>query len=123
MGRSVLAIVSGYLVFGASAAVLFGLSAQDPHMTPSTRFAVFSTAYGVLFAALAGIVAALLSPTRPTLHAGILAAIIAAIASISLAVQYATGSVWSELATLFLMSPAVLIGGRVAVARSWTRAS
>ena len=113
LGRSVLAIVAGYLVFGVSAALLFGLSGQDPHTVPSVQFAVISITYGVLFAGLAGFVAASLSRARPRFHAGILASIIAAIALLSLALQFRAGSIWSELATLFLMAPAALIGGQL----------
>lgn len=118
MGRSVFAIVAGYLVFGVSAALLFSLSGRDPHAAPSAQFAVVSVTYGVLFAGLAGFVAASLSRRRPVLHAGILAAILAAVALLSLALQFRTGSVWSELATLFLMAPAALIGGRMRGGRS-----
>jgi hypothetical protein len=115
LGRSVLAVLTGYFVFGASAAALFGLSGQDPHAVPSVQFAVGSVTYEVLFAGLAGFVAAHLSQTKPTFHAGMLAAIIAAIALLSLALQFRTGSIWSELATLFLATPAALIGGQMHV--------
>ncbi len=100
MARSVAAIIGGYLVFGVSAALLFGLSGRDPHAVPSVEFALVSVTYGVLFAGLAGWVAAALSHTNPACHAGILASILAAIALISLALEFRAGSVWSELGRL-----------------------
>jgi hypothetical protein len=113
MGRSVFAVLAGYLVFGLSAAILFGLSRVDPHQPPSTGFAVGSVAYGVFFAAIAGYVAAALAPGRARRHAAILAGIIAGIALVSLILNLGSGSVWSELATALLMAPAVLVGGHL----------
>jgi hypothetical protein len=123
LGRSVWAIVAGYLVFGLSAAVLFGVSGVDPHVTPSLLFVIASISYGVFFAALAGFTAASLAPKNAARHSAILAAIIAAIALLSLALQFRSGSVWSEVATLLLMSPAAVLGGQIRVSKSRRSAS
>ena len=87
MGRSVMSITIGYLIFGLSAGLLFGLSGRDPHAVPSLLFAIGSIVYGVVFAALAGFAAASLARKKQVLHAGILASIIAAIALLSLAIH------------------------------------
>jgi MFS family permease len=113
VGRSILAVVAGYVVFGASAALLFGLSGEDPHATPSTQFAALSVLYGVIFAAIGGLVAAVVSRVHPRRDSAILSGIIGGIALVSLAAQLGHGSVWSEVATVALMTPAVLIGGRL----------
>jgi hypothetical protein len=111
--RSILAVVAGYLVFAVSSALLFGVSGVDPHAAPSATFVVGSIVYGMVFAALAGLVTASLAPRQRFLHAGILASIIWAIALVSLILQFRSGSVWSELATIFLISPAAAAAGFV----------
>lgn len=110
---SVLSIVLGYLVFGAGAALLFKLSGQDPRATPSLLFAIGATIYGSVCSLLAGYAAASLAPRKPRLHAGILAAIIAATAAISLVLEFRGGSVWAELVTLLLVAPAAFVGGQI----------
>src|SRR5215211_4376756 len=40
--RSLAAVVAGYLVFGVSSAILFGVSGQDPHVLPGAGFLVCS---------------------------------------------------------------------------------
>jgi hypothetical protein len=79
-------------------------------VTPSPGFAVGSIVYGVGAAALGGRVAVALSRRREAGPAVFVAAIIATIAALSLATQYGRGSVWSELATMFLMAPAAALG-------------
>jgi hypothetical protein len=61
MVRSVVGVVVGYLVFGASAALLFALSGQDPNIMPDTVFLAASVAYGVAFAMFGGFLAAVIS--------------------------------------------------------------
>jgi hypothetical protein len=111
MARSLWAIIAGYLVFGVSSGLFFGLSGRDPHADPTPLFAIASVSCGVVFAALGGFVTAYLARTAPPLHVGILAAVIAFIAMLSAALQFRTGSVWSEISTLMFMLPAVFLGG------------
>ena len=54
MVRSVVGVIAGYLVFGVSAALLFGLSGRDPHAHQDVAFVVLSTAYGVACAGVGG---------------------------------------------------------------------
>lgn len=108
---SVVAIVVGYLIFGASAAVLFNVTDHDPRATPSMVFGAGAILYGIVFAGLGGYVAASLAPRQPRQHAQILAVVIATIALGSLAFEFQDGSVWSQVATLLLMAPAAVLGG------------
>ena len=111
MTGSVVAIVVGYLIFGASAAVLFNVTDHDPRATPSLLFGAGAILYGVVFAGLGGYVAASLAPTQPRRHAVILATVIAIVALASLVFELRNGSVWSQLAALGLMAPAAYAGG------------
>ena len=111
MTGSVVAVVVGYLVFGASAAVLFNVTDHDPRETPSLLFAVGAIAYGIFFAGLGGYVAASLAPMQPRRHAVILATVIAIVALVSLVFEFRNGSVWSQVATAVLMAPAATAGG------------
>jgi hypothetical protein len=111
-GRSVFAVIAGYLVFGLSAVLLFQIAGVDPHVDTRLGFKIFSVAYGVVFALGAGWLAARLAPGRPLFHAAIVSAIIAVAATGSLV--GASGAKWSQLAALLLMTPAALLGGRLA---------
>lgn len=112
MARSIVAVVSGYLVFSVSSVLLFGVSGIDPHAPPpSTAFALFAITYGLVFAAVGGLLAASLAPRRPFVHAAIVASIIWAIAVVSLIAQLESGSVWTELATIFVFSPGAAAAG------------
>lgn len=113
--QSVIAIIAGYLVFGVSSAILFRVSAQDPHLLPTPGFFVCSVAYGTAFAATGGYLAARLAPSRPLLHAAILASLLAVGALVAIAVERSAGSIWSQLLVLFLMTPAALGGGYLRV--------
>ena len=109
MLRSIGAVVVGYLVFGISAAFLFQLAHVDPHQRASTAFTIFSIAYGIGFALLAGWVAASIAVRRRLLHACIVAGILGAIALLSMFAQPA--SRWTHFAALFLFAPSVVAGG------------
>ncbi len=111
MARSIAAVIVGYLIFAASAGLLFRVSGQDPRSFPPPMFLVFSVGYGAVFALLAGYVAAAVAGRRQVLHAGILAGIVAVIALASMAIERSQGSTWSEWAVLLCMVPAALIGG------------
>ncbi len=110
-GRSVFAVIAGYLVFGLSAVLLFQIAGVDPHADTRLGFKIFSVAYGVMFALGAGWLASRLAPGRPLFHAAIVSAIIAVAAAGSLV--GASGAKWSQLSALLLMTPAALLGGRL----------
>jgi hypothetical protein len=109
--RSILAVVVGYLVFGASAGALFALSGRDPHAPAALDFMVLSTVHGMFFAALGGFVAALVAGRSPKLHAGVLGGLIASGALLSIISASSTGSVWSQLTAAIFMAPCALLGG------------
>jgi hypothetical protein len=108
--RSVAAVVAGYVVFAASAALLFQLSGVDPHAPSSATFKIGSIIWGVVFALVAGWLTARVAARRPGTHAAILAALIAAGALISLLAS-SSEATWSQLAALLFMSPAAWLGG------------
>lgn len=111
MGRSIAAVVAGYLIFGLSAAVLFGVSGVDPHSPASTIFMAGSTIYGMVFAALGAFVAAKIAPSNPHIHAFIVAGLIDVSAIISLFAQFGEGAMWSQIATIAFMSTTAIIVG------------
>ncbi len=119
MVRSVVGVVVGYLVFGASAAMLFALNGQDPNIVPGTGFLAASVVYGVAFAILGGFLAAVIAGRKEVVHAGIVAAIIATIALVSLLAKFGKSSIWSEVSVLVLMAPAALFGGNLRSRRKY----
>ncbi len=109
--RHVVAVLAGYLVFALLAAALFALSHRDPHAAPDARFLVFSIAYGILSAVLAGYVAGAIGRTDPMSHARTVALAIAAVAIVSLLARPAGASIWSQAAAIFLFAPSAIAGG------------
>jgi len=92
MGRSIVAVIAGYLIFGLSAAVLFGVTGVDPHAPASMTFMIASTIYGIVSAALGAFVATKIAPTNPHIHAFVVAGVIDLSAIVSLVAQLGEGS-------------------------------
>ncbi len=111
MGRPIFAIVLGYLCFGLPAFALFRVTGVDPHLAPATGFLLFSIGGGIVFALLAGYVTAWIARRDVLWPVLSVAALIAMGAAASLAARPRAGAMWSELATLLLMAPAVVLGG------------
>jgi hypothetical protein len=110
MVRSILAVSVGYCTFAVGMAVLFFVSGIERHTLPSPAFVAGASLYGMAVAAFAGLVATLLADDRTDRHARLVAVLIGGLALVSLYSQYDRGSVWSELATLLLMTPATRMG-------------
>ena len=71
MLRSIGAVAAGYLIFGASAALLFQLSGQEPHQSAPVAFKVASIVWGAVFALVAGWLTARVAGRRQRVHAAI----------------------------------------------------
>jgi hypothetical protein len=116
MLRSAGAVAAGYMVFGASAFLLFQLSGIDPHQPAPLRFKIASVIWGCVFALVAGWLTARVAGTRPVVHAAILAALIALGALASMASRPGD-AMWSQICALALMAPCAWLGGRIASTR------
>jgi hypothetical protein len=113
--RVFFAVVTGYLIFGISAALLFQFSGQDPHAVPSLGFAILSVLWGIVFALIGGYVAVVCA-RRDSMLAGVwVSGLLAVLAAVSLFAQWGAGSIWSQLAALLLMAPAASLGGWIAM--------
>jgi hypothetical protein len=116
MLRSIGAVAAGYMVFAASAVLLFQVSGREPHEAASTTFKIGSVAWGAVSALVAGWLTARLAVRRGGTHAAVVAAIIAAGALVSLLMRPAD-AIWSQVAALVIMAPCAWIGGVVAARR------
>jgi hypothetical protein len=87
MLRSIGAVAAGYVVFGASAALLFQLSGQEPHEAAPAAFKIATIVWGAVFALVAGWLTARIAVRRPTTHAAILAGLIVLGAAASMAAR------------------------------------
>src|SRR5688500_11061282 len=116
MLRSLGAVAAGYVIFGASAFLLFQLSGIDPHQSAPITFKIASIIWGCVFALVAGWLTARLAPTRPVVHAVVLAALIALGALVSM-VSVRGDAIWSQASALVLMAPCAWLGGRIAATR------
>jgi hypothetical protein len=121
--RSIGGVVAGYLIFGLSAGILFQAAKVDPHAPASLTFMVLSTLYGAFFAAVGGYVAAWIAGWREFEHAVALALLIDLTALGSLVAVLGKGSVWSNIATVLVMAPTVLLGGWIRRKQATRRAA
>jgi len=110
MVRSILAVLTGYLIFATSADLLFQISKQDPHQTVNLLFGLASTLYGMAFAMLGGYVAGRIASRSPRVHGAIISGVTALGALASLIARPGAGAIWSELVALFLMAPMAVVG-------------
>jgi hypothetical protein len=109
--KSLLAVLVGYLVFGIPTILLFTVAGVDPRQEPELGFRIWSTVYGVFFAFAGGYIAARIAGKREVSHASAVACILAFLATVSLIAQPGHGSLWSQIAALGFMTPAVILGG------------
>jgi peptidoglycan/LPS O-acetylase OafA/YrhL len=116
--RAVLAVVTGYVTFALSAALLFQLTQHDPHANQTVFFGVASVIWGILFATLGGLLAARLA--QNLLSSVIVGCLIATGAIVSLAFEAGHGAIWSQLSALLLMAPSAWLGGLLQQRRSRT---
>lgn len=109
--RHVVAVLVGYLLFAGASVALFALSHRDAHARQDWVFVAFSIVYGLIAAILAGYLASVIGGDRRLRHARTLALAIAAVAIVSMLSRPGQGALWSQLASLFLFAPSVLLGG------------
>ena len=103
--RSILGVFIGYAVFAVSAVVLFHATGRDPHTQQDTTFTAIAIVYGMAFAAVGGLLSALIAGRRPVVHAALVAAVLALGAMASLLSRPGAGAIWSQLAAIVLMRP------------------
>jgi hypothetical protein len=108
--RTISGIIIGYLVFAVSAFLLFRVTHQDPHAPTVMGVEIMAIAYGVFFAFFAGYWGTPIAGRSDRLVAGIIAAVMATMAIVSM---MAKGVSWSPMAALIFMVPAELVGGYV----------
>jgi multisubunit Na+/H+ antiporter MnhB subunit len=118
--RSVLATGAGFFTTAilsltgdyALRRLMPGSFAPDGGVQASEVFAV-TLVYTALFGLIGGYVAARIAIRRPLLHAAILGGIMLAFAALSAALLWSTAPPWYHLATLAMVLPAALIGGKI----------
>jgi len=109
--RSIISIISGYLIFGMAVLLLWTAFGYRPHSIPPTGFLVFSVFCECLFALGSGYVVALIARRKELLHAGILTAIFVVIGLLSVLMPMNRLPLWVNLTTIFPTSPFILLGG------------
>ncbi len=113
MVRRIIGVLVGYIVFAASAVLLFRLAGRNPHAQQDVGFMVAAIVYGVFFGALGGYLSAVIGGGRPRTQGIWVGVIIALGATVSLLAGPKAGSAWSRVAALFLMAPAAVVGGMI----------
>jgi peptidoglycan/LPS O-acetylase OafA/YrhL len=109
--RSAAAVITGYLIFGLSAAVLFGVVDQDPHSATTRGYMIGTILYGAFFGGVGGFVTAWIAQQRRVVHAAVVAGIIAGGAVVSILTRSADDPLWSQIAAILIIAPVVILGG------------
>jgi hypothetical protein len=109
--RTAAAVVIGYVIFSISAVALFQLTHQPPHAATSAGFAFVATVYGMVFAAVAGIVAQRVAHRMDLLAPVCVALVIALGATVSLVATWREAAHWSQWTAISLMAPSAALGG------------
>ncbi len=110
--RTLGAVVAGYVIFAASAVLFFQLAGEDPHASGTAVFMTFSVVYGILFASLAGYVAAVIA-RRADLVAAVLVAVVIALGAVGSLVMTmrSGGAIWTQVTAALILAPSALGGG------------
>src|SRR5262245_4340103 len=111
MRRSVIAVLTGWLIFAISAGLWFAAARRNPHEAAPVRFMLTSTLWGMATAFVGGYVAALIGRRSPRRHAAAVAGVIGIGALLSAAAIPAGSARWSQLAALLLMAPSAALAG------------
>lgn len=111
MIRSVLAILTGHIIFTVASVAIFVIGHRDPHASAPMSFMVISTEIGAAFACVGGFVTATIAGRRPLQHALALTALLALEASVLLMLRPAGSDIWPQLAVIYFMAPAATLGG------------
>ena len=120
MGRSILAIVIGFLVIGAAS---FGMDAairsNMPGMfdaagrTDNVGMLLFTIFYVGVFAVAGCYLTARLAPSAPMKHALILGVLGLVFNIVGTVTQWATAPAWYHVVSLALVMPYAWLGGRI----------
>lgn len=113
MVRSVISIISGYLIFGVAVILLWIAFGYKPHSVPPTGFLVFSVFCECLFALGSGYVVALIARRKELLHTGILMVIFVVMGVLSVLIPMNHLPLWVNLTTIFPTSAFILLGGLI----------
>jgi hypothetical protein len=111
MGRSVLAVVVGYLVMAIAVVALFAVWFREPNAVPSRGSMLFSLSYGFLFGVVGGYVTALIARRSEVRHAIALAGLLAIRGAVPLIASAGQEPLWYQVATILVMVFAVMLGG------------
>lgn len=112
MLRSVLAVLTGYLIYAIPTVVLYRAAGQAPSPAePPNGIVLAATLQGILFACLGGYVAAWIARVQDRLHAGVVALIIATSALLQAFGRPDATAGGAPLTVLFFISPSAFLGG------------
>ena len=118
MLRAIIAVIVGWGIFVAATLAIFRLLGHDPHLPASKEVMFVTILWGVGFAFVGGWMAALIGGRYGRWCARIIAMIIAASSVITGIMIYGRQPLWSNIAALCLMAPAMWLGGEVRARQS-----
>ena len=110
--RAIVGALAGYFIFAVTGVLLGVLSGRNLHADQPFWFIAVTVVYGMLFAALGGIVASRIAPYRSWAAAGMMG-LLALGAAVSLVMSPEADARWSQWAALLFMAPSAIIAPRL----------
>lgn len=107
--KNILGAFVGYLIFAASALLLFHFAGMDPHAVAGTGQMVLVAIFGGVFAFLGGFVARVIAGRGPLAVNLALLFIISSFAAFSM--SQSSGSRYTQYLAIFLFAPLSFLGG------------
>lgn len=110
--RAICGALAGYVIFAGTAVALGAMTGRNLHAPQPIWFIVVTAAYGVLFAALGGLLADRIAPHRRWAVTG-MTLLIGLGAAASLIASPREDARWSQWCALLLMAPGAYLASRL----------
>jgi len=110
--RAILGALAGYAIFAGTAVALGAMTGRNLHAPQPLWFIALTSAYGVAFAGLGGLVASRIAPHRGWAVTG-MTLLLALGAGASLIASPAGDALWSQWCALLLMTPSAYLAPRL----------
>jgi len=120
MGRSILAVILGYLVVAIATMVTFAIAFPNPDSAqlPSISLMLFLLGAGVLYTIIGGYVTAFIARKAEIKHTLALGSLMVILGIISMIATFGKEPLWFQLVLIITPIPSALAGGYLRIWRS-----
>jgi peptidoglycan/LPS O-acetylase OafA/YrhL len=111
MVRTILSVISGYLVMAIAVMILFAIWFNDPNTKPDNTFMLFSLVYGFLFATVGGYITTLIADRPDMKSAFALAGLAVILGIVNMIGARGQEPLWFQILNILLALAGILLGG------------